>query len=232
MGPGPWAWAMGPGPKPIYRPCWELFFRKYFVWRSTLFYENIKVPYRNSLQYAEARTSRSLLCVRKRRETIITKHSLLGEGRAVAEEFSEDLHPPIPSHPGMKYPVRASPSLRQIIPYLGIEVRGIISGRQGGLSGVVYIFLYIFFQNNNFKMILSPVASFSQSFSPWELTATHFGPETVIFGRPETRTSVIGDLKSWFLEIICIANTEICIADTNICLKDTNYMWQIQISIY
>jgi hypothetical protein len=28
------------------------------------------------------------------------------------EEFSEDLHPPIPSHPGMKYPVRASPSLR------------------------------------------------------------------------------------------------------------------------
>ena len=30
-----------------------------------------------------------------------------------AEEFAEDLHPPIPSHPGMKYPVRASPSLRQ-----------------------------------------------------------------------------------------------------------------------
>ena len=64
-------------------------------------------------------------------------------------------------------------------------------------------------QNNNLKMILSPVASFSQSFSPFELTATHFGPETVIFGRPETRTSVIGDLKSWFLEIICIANAEI-----------------------
>ena len=51
-------------------------------------------------------------------------------------------------------------------------------------------------QNNNLKTILSPVASFSQSFSPFELTATHFGPETVIFGRPETRTSVIGDLKS------------------------------------
>ena len=34
-------------------------------------------------------------------------------------------------------------------------------------------------------MILSPVASFSQSFSPWELTATHFGPETDIFGRPQ-----------------------------------------------
>ena len=31
---------------------------------------------------------------------------------ATEEEFSEDLHPPIPSHPGMKYPVRASPSLR------------------------------------------------------------------------------------------------------------------------
>ena len=87
-------------------------------------------------------------------------------------------------------------------------------------------------QNNNLKMILSPVASFSQSFSPFELTATHFGPETVIFGRPETRTSVIRHLKSGFLDLVCIANTEICIADTNICLKDTNYMWQIQISIY
>ena len=42
--------------------------------------KNIKVPYRNSLQYAEARTSRSLLCVRKRRETILTKHPLLGGG--------------------------------------------------------------------------------------------------------------------------------------------------------
>ena len=36
-----------------------------------------------------------------------------------------------------------------------------------------------------FIMILDPVVSFSQSFSPWELTATHFGPETVIFGRPQ-----------------------------------------------
>ena len=37
-----------------------------------------------------------------------------GDGAAAAEEFSEDLHPPIPSHPGMKYPVRAPPSLRCI----------------------------------------------------------------------------------------------------------------------
>ena len=49
-----------------------------------------------------------------RRETIITKHPLWGEGggaAAAAEEFSEDLHHPMPSHPGMKYPVRAYPSL-------------------------------------------------------------------------------------------------------------------------
>ena len=43
------------------------------------------------------------------------KISTLGGGAAAAEEeFSKDLHPPIPSHPGMKYPVQASPSLRLI----------------------------------------------------------------------------------------------------------------------
>ena len=36
------------------------------------------------------------------------------------EESSKDLHPPIPSHPGMKYPVRASPSLRYMSPLFGM----------------------------------------------------------------------------------------------------------------
>ena len=58
------------------------------------------------------------------------------------------------------------------------------------------IFISILGPGTYFIMILDPVASFSQSFSPFELTATHFGPETVIFGRPETRTSVIRHLKS------------------------------------
>ena len=57
------------------------FHNLHFFWRCTWFYENIKVPYRNSLQYAEARTSRSLLRVRKRKETIFTKHPLWGGGR-------------------------------------------------------------------------------------------------------------------------------------------------------
>ena len=81
-------------------------------------------------------------------------------------------------------------------------------------------------------MIPSPVASFSQSFSPFELTATHFGPETVIFGHPQNTNICYQTPKILILDIVCIANREICIADTNICLKDTNYMWQIHISIY
>ena len=96
-------------------------------------------------------------------------------------------------------------------PYSGIRVREMYHSGPGRFTGATnkagprslggfwkrfYIFLAPECQNHNLKMILSPVASFSQSFSPFELTATHFGPETVIFGRPETRTSVIGDLKS------------------------------------
>ena len=81
-------------------------------------------------------------------------------------------------------------------------------------------------------MILSPVASFSQSFSPFELTATHFGSETVIFGRPQNTNICYQTINILIFASVCIANVEICIADTNICLKDTNYMWQIQISIY
>ena len=61
---------------------------------------------------------------------------------------------------------------------------------------IFYIFISILGPGTYFIMILDPVASFSQSFSPWELMATHFGPETDIFGRPKTQTSVIGHLKS------------------------------------
>ena len=81
-------------------------------------------------------------------------------------------------------------------------------------------------------MILGPVASFSQSFSPFELTATHFGPNTVIFGRPKLQTSVIRDLKSWFLGLARIASRELYIANTWIWSKDPDYMWQIQLSLY
>ena len=46
----------------------------------------------------------------------LSPNTLFEEATTTAEEeFSEDLHPPIPSHPGMKYPVRASPSLRQLV---------------------------------------------------------------------------------------------------------------------
>ena len=71
----------------------------------------------------------------------------------------------------------------------------VISSRQGGLSGVFYICLAPGGQNHDFKMILSPVAEFSQSASPWELTATHFGSGTVFVGRPKTNTSVTRHLK-------------------------------------
>ena len=76
------------------------------------------------------------------------------------------------------------------------------------------IFISILGPGTYFVTILDPVASFSQSFSPWELMATHFGPETVIFGRPKTQTSVIRHLKSRFSGLVCIADREICIANT------------------
>ena len=77
------------------------FHNLHFFWRCTWFYENIKVPYRNSLQYAEARTSRSLLCVRKRRETIITKHPLFFWGGGVdgRRRIFERPPPPYPIAP-------------------------------------------------------------------------------------------------------------------------------------
>ena len=78
-------------------------------------------------------------------------------------------------------------------------------------------------QNNNFKMILSPVASFSQSFSPFELTATHFGPKTAIFEHPQNTNICYQTLKILIFAPVCIANREICIADTNI------YVSKIQI---
>ena len=61
---------------------------------------------------------------------------------------------------------------------------------------IFYIFISILGPGTYFILILDPVVSFSQSFSPFELTATHFGPKTIIFGRPKTRTSVIRHLKS------------------------------------
>ena len=85
-----------------------------FIQRSALFYENMKEPYPNSLQYAEAK--RLDIChVSENGGTGLSPNTRFWEGAAATtaeEEFSEDLHPPIPSHPGMKYPVRASPSLR------------------------------------------------------------------------------------------------------------------------
>ena len=84
----------------------------FFLFRNTLCYENIKIPYQNSLHYGEARTFRALLCVRKQRKNIITKHLILGwatTAAAAAEEFPGNLHPTIPSHPGMKYPIQHPP---------------------------------------------------------------------------------------------------------------------------
>ena len=92
------------------------------------------------------------------------------------------------------------------------------------------IFISILGPGTYFITILDPVASFSQSFSPFELTATHFGPQTIIFGRPQNTNVCYQTLKILIFASVCIANREICIADTDICLKDTNYMWQIQIS--
>ena len=86
-----------------------------FLLTKYLIYESIKVPQQNSLHYGEARTFRALLCVRKQRKMIITKHPLLGWAAAAvatAEEFPGNLHPPIPSHPGMKYPVRHPPHFK------------------------------------------------------------------------------------------------------------------------
>ena len=50
---------------------------------------------------------------------IITKHPLLGwaaaaTAAAAAEEFPGNLHPAIPSHPGMKYPARHPPHFDEI----------------------------------------------------------------------------------------------------------------------
>ena len=39
------------------------------------------------------------------------------------------------------------------------------------------------------ETFLEPVASFSQSMSPWRATATHFRPEITYFGRPKTYMS-------------------------------------------
>ena len=47
-----------------------------------------------------------------------------------------------------------------------------------------------------FKMILRLVAPFSQSMSSFGATATHFMPETVILGRPQTLKHVIRTYKT------------------------------------
>ena len=116
-GPGPWARAHGPWPKAQLPTMLRIIFQKCHISFEEVpyFMKTIKVPHRNSLQYAEARTFIALLCVRKQRKTIITKYPLLGWATATAttatapEEFPGNLHPTIPSHPGMKYPVRHPP---------------------------------------------------------------------------------------------------------------------------
>ena len=47
------------------------------------------------------------------------------------------------------------------------------------------IFNSILVPGTYFKMILGPVAPFSQSMSPWRATATHFVSKTVIFQPPQ-----------------------------------------------
>ena len=85
--------------------------------RNPSFFENKKEPQRNCEQFPGSSASRSLICVRKRRKTLITKHPLSvgdddggdggGDGR-----ISWPPPAPIPSRPGIQYPVRAYPSLR------------------------------------------------------------------------------------------------------------------------
>ena len=57
------------------------------------------------------------------------------------------------------------------------------------------------------KMILRLVAPFSQSFSSFGATATHFVPEAVILARPQTLKHVIRTSKNLILDHICIAST-------------------------
>ena len=105
---------MGPSPKPNYRPCRDFVLRKNsFCQRNTRIYENRTEPWRCYESIATSSASRSLLRIRKQRETIITKHPLWGEGDGDDDgRIFQRPPPPIPSHPGMKYTVRASSSLR------------------------------------------------------------------------------------------------------------------------
>ena len=102
MGQGPWARAQSPiTPDHAENYCSDFFFL-----RNTRFHENQKEPQRYYESIPTSSASRSLICVRKRRKEIITKHPLLGWATATmvaAEEFPGILHPPIPSHPGIKY---------------------------------------------------------------------------------------------------------------------------------
>ena len=57
----------------------HLFFEVYFglFLRNPRFFENKKEPQRNCEQFPGSSASRSLICVRKRRKTILTKHPSL-----------------------------------------------------------------------------------------------------------------------------------------------------------
>ena len=71
--------------------------------------------YRTEIPYTGAKPERLDLCYVSENEGFRFSQNTHFEGATATtttEEFSEDLHPPIPSHPGMKYPVRAPPSLR------------------------------------------------------------------------------------------------------------------------
>ena len=96
----------------------------YFFWEKYLILWTHKRAAPKFLTTCRSKNVHSFAMCQKPKENNITKHPLLGWATAAttaaAEEFPDNLHSPIPSHPGMKYPVRASPSLRHIYIYIYI----------------------------------------------------------------------------------------------------------------
>ena len=101
----------------VFRRLFRVFRRLFSEFRR--FHEHEKEPQRPYDHFRGSSASVALLCVTKQRIPFLQKHLLLGvdDGDDDGDDggdgrISSHLHPPIPSHPGMKYPVRANPSLR------------------------------------------------------------------------------------------------------------------------
>ena len=76
-------------------------------------------------------------------------------------------------------------------------------------------------------MLIRCAASFSQSFSPWRATATHFVPETIIFVPPKNANICYQTPRILIWDFVCIGNIQISITHTYVCNEDADYMLQI-----